>query len=59
MRELIELGFEVTVVADAPAAANYPELGDGYAAALTNFRYVANAVLPTEQVLSEMASEQT
>jgi nicotinamidase-related amidase len=44
LRELLEQGFEVTVVADATAAAQHPDLGDGYAAALTNFGYIANEV---------------
>lgn len=55
LRELLEQGFEVVVVADATAAAQHPELGDGYAAALTNFRYIASAVLTTEETLQEMS----
>jgi len=47
MRELIEQGFEVAVVKDATAAAQVEE-GDGYAAAMTNFRYIANAVWTTK-----------
>jgi len=54
LRELLERGFEVTVVQDATAAAILPELGDGYAAALTNFRFIANAVVTTEQALEAM-----
>jgi nicotinamidase-related amidase len=46
MRELIEQGFEVAVVKDATAAAQVEE-GDGYAAALVNFRYIANTVWTT------------
>ena len=49
MRELLEQGFEVAVVKDATAAAQLPE-GDGYAAALVNFRFLANAVMTTEEV---------
>jgi nicotinamidase-related amidase len=56
LRELTEQGFEVAVVADATAAAKHPELGDGYEAALTNFRFMASAVLSTEKVLEAMAS---
>lgn len=56
MRELIEQGFDVTVVADATAAAVTPELGDGYASALTNFNFIANAVVSTKQALAEMKS---
>jgi nicotinamidase-related amidase len=48
MRELLEQGFEVAVVKDATAAAKVPE-GDGYASALVNFRFMANAVWNTEQ----------
>lgn len=50
MRELLEQGFEVAVVKDATAAAKIPE-GDGYAAALVNFRYMANAVLTTDEAV--------
>jgi biuret amidohydrolase len=50
LRELLEQGFEVAVVRDATAAAKIPE-GDGYAAALINFRYMANAVVTTEQAV--------
>ncbi len=49
MRELLEQGFDVTVISDATAAAKN-ELGDGYAAAMVNFRFMANAVTTTEQV---------
>jgi len=55
LRELLEQGFEVAVVADATAAAQHPEMGDGYAAALTNFRYIAGAVLTTEETVKAMA----
>jgi nicotinamidase-related amidase len=48
MRELIEQGFEVAVVKDATAAAQLEE-GDGYAAALVNFRYIANTVWTTRE----------
>ena len=46
MRELGEQGFEVLVVTDATAAAQLPGL-DGYAAALTNFRMIANHIADT------------
>lgn len=51
MRELLEQGFEVAVIKDATAAAMLPE-GDGYLAALINFRYMANAVWTTEEVVA-------
>lgn len=54
LRELLEQGFEVAVVSDATAAAQHPDLGDGYAAALTNFRYIANALLTTDEASKEL-----
>jgi nicotinamidase-related amidase len=51
MRELLEQGFEVAVVSDGTAAAILPE-GDGYLAALTNFRYMANALWSTDEVVA-------
>ena len=48
MRELLEQGFEVAVVKDATAGAQLEE-GDGYAAALVNFRYIANTVWTTKE----------
>lgn len=56
MRELIEQGFEVAVVKDATAAPKHPELGDGYAPALTNFGFIANAVLSTAEAVKAMQS---
>lgn len=53
MRELVEQGFEVMVVADATAAAKVPGL-DGYQAALVNFRMIASGVEFTETVVEKM-----
>jgi nicotinamidase-related amidase len=53
LRELLERGFEVAVVRDATAAAILPE-GDGYLAALTNFRFMANAVWSTSDAVHRM-----
>jgi biuret amidohydrolase len=50
MRHLLEQGFYVAVVRDATAAFQLPGL-DGYAAALTNFQMIANAVMTTEEVV--------
>jgi nicotinamidase-related amidase len=55
LRQLLEDGFEVVVVKDATAAANHPELGDGYQAALVNFGYLASAVLTTEEAAGSLA----
>lgn len=49
LRELLEQGFEVGVVKDGTAAAKFPGL-DGYEAAVTNFRFIANEVFTTEDV---------
>jgi biuret amidohydrolase len=48
LRYLLEQGFEIAVVKDATAAVQLPGL-DGYAAALTNFQMIANAVMTTEE----------
>ncbi|MEE9449599.1 MAG: cysteine hydrolase [Ignavibacteriaceae bacterium] len=53
MRELAEQGFEIAVVKDGTAAAKVPE-GNGYEAALVNFRFIANAVWTTEEVKQEV-----
>ena len=52
-RELQEQGFEVAVVSDANAAAKIPE-GDGYAAAIVNFRFMVNAVWSTKEALKQI-----
>lgn len=53
MRELLETGFEVAVVRDATAGAKVPE-GDGYLAALINFRMIANAVWWTDDAVKRI-----
>lgn len=53
MRELMERGFEVAVVKNATAAAKIPD-GDGYHAALINFRFIANAVWTTDEAVARM-----
>lgn len=58
MRELVEQGFEVAVVKDATAAAKVPE-GDGYEAALVNFRFIASAVMTTQEVKQAIAKVST
>jgi len=57
LRELLEAGFEVTVVTDATAAAIVPDDGlDGYQAALTNFRFLASDLWSTEEAVSVMSA---
>jgi nicotinamidase-related amidase len=53
MRELLEQGFEVAVVRDATAAAMLPA-GDGYLAAIINFRYMANALWTTDETIARI-----
>ena len=55
--ELLEQGFEVAVVRDATAAAQLPE-GDGYLAALINFRYVANGLWTTDEAVARISQAQ-
>lgn len=54
LREFLEQGFEVAVVKDATAGPRAPE-GDGYLAAVINYRYIANAVWLTEEVISMLS----
>lgn len=53
MRDLVESGFDVSVVKDATAAAILPEI-NGYEAALVNFRMIASHVFTTEEVITEL-----
>ena len=55
LRQLTEDGFRVTVVKDATAAAQHPELGDGYQAALVNFGFIASEVLDTDSAVATLA----
>lgn len=57
LRELLEAGFEVTVVTDATAAAIVPDDGlDGYQAALTNFRFLASDLWTAEEAVNTMSA---
>jgi nicotinamidase-related amidase len=53
MRDLIELGFEIAMVRDATAGAVNDE-GDGYAAAVVNWRFMAHALWTTQRTLAEI-----
>lgn len=50
MRDLIESGFEVSVVKDATAAAILPEL-NAYEAALVNFKMISSHVFTTKEAV--------
>ena len=56
LRDLLEQGFRVAVVRDATAGPRHPEWGDGYQAALINYRFLAHAVMGTDEVIDAMAA---
>ncbi|MFG5859637.1 cysteine hydrolase family protein [Metapseudomonas sp. CR1201] len=53
LREFLERGFEVVVVRDAVAGPKLPD-GDGYGSALVNYRYIANDVVTTGEVVDKL-----
>ena len=53
LRDLVESGFDVSVVKDATAGAILPGM-DAYEAALINFRMIASHVFTTEEVVTEL-----
>jgi nicotinamidase-related amidase len=55
LHELLEMGYEVAVVRDATAAAKLPE-GDGYLAALINFRFIANDLWTTDEAVAHIST---
>jgi nicotinamidase-related amidase len=54
LRELLEQGFEIAVVKDATAGPRHPEWGDGYKSAMINYRFLAHAVLSTDEAVAAM-----
>lgn len=54
LREFLERGFEVVVVKDATAGPRHPEWGDGFQAAMINYRFLAHAVLSTGETVDRM-----
>jgi nicotinamidase-related amidase len=53
LRDFLEHGFEVAMVRDATAGTQNEE-GDGYRAALVNFRFMAHALWTTQEVVARM-----
>ncbi|HKE48151.1 MAG TPA: isochorismatase family protein [Rhodanobacteraceae bacterium] len=53
LRDFIEQGFEIAMVRDATAGAKNDE-GDGYGAALVNWRFMAHALWTTAEVVARM-----
>ncbi|MDG3439093.1 cysteine hydrolase [Nitrospirillum amazonense] len=58
LRDFVEHGFEVVVVRDATAASKVPE-GDGYLAALTNFRWLASGLWTTDETITRLNAAAT
>ena len=56
MRDFLEQGFEVAMVRDATAGPRNDE-GDGYRAALVNFRALAHALWTTEETVERIAAQ--
>lgn len=56
LRDLLEQGFQIVVAEDATAGPRHPEWGDGYAAAMINFRFLAHGVQRTEQIVAAMSA---
>jgi nicotinamidase-related amidase len=54
LREFLERGFEVATVKDATAGPRHPAWGDGYQAAMINYRFLAHAVLSTDEAVDHM-----
>jgi nicotinamidase-related amidase len=54
LREFLERGFEVAVVKDATAGPRHPVWGDGYQAAMINYRFLAHAVWSTDETVARM-----
>ena len=55
LRELIEPGLEVAIVRDATAGRRLPD-GDGYLAAIINYRFLAHALWTTEQTVEALTN---
>jgi nicotinamidase-related amidase len=53
LRDFLEYGFEVAMVRDATAGTTNEE-GDGYRAALVNFRFMAHALWTTWEAVGLM-----
>lgn len=58
VRDLVEAGFEVAVVRDAIAAGVNDE-GDGYSAAMVNYRFITNGIWTTQEAVEKIKSAAT
>ena len=55
LREFLDLGLEIAVIKDATAGPRIPGWGDGYQAAMINYRYLAHAIWTTKEAVERMA----
>jgi nicotinamidase-related amidase len=56
LRDFLEQGFEVAIARDATAGPRHPEWGDGYTAALINFKFLAHALLTTDEIVTALTA---
>src|SRR5262252_4157083 len=56
LRDFLEQGFEVAIARDATAGPQHPEWGDGYTTALINFKFLAHALLTTDEIVTALAA---
>ena len=54
LREFLDGGLEIAVIKDATAGPRHPEWGDGYQAAMINYRYLAHATWSTSEAVEHM-----
>jgi hypothetical protein len=54
LREFLERGFEVAIGQGRDRRTQHPEWGDGYQAAMINYRFLAHAVLSTDETVDRM-----
>jgi nicotinamidase-related amidase len=54
LREFLERGLQVAMVKDATAGPRHPVWGDGYQAAIINYRFLAHAVWSTDETVERM-----
>ena len=54
LRHFLEQGFEIAVVKDATAGPRHPVWGDGYQAAMINYRFLAHAILTADEAVNAM-----
>jgi len=56
LRDFIEQGFEVAVVTVATAGPRHPVWGDGYKAAIVNYRYLAHATWTCDEAVAQLGA---